>query len=77
MHDKQNKDADECISMEENGKSKDCCGCSCNVCLFQTDYVSIKEVIELIDREIVRNQKEHPQETLGMMHIKSKLCYVG
>lgn len=29
------KDADECEAMEEKGKSKDCCSCSCSVCLVQ------------------------------------------
>lgn len=28
-------DANECEEMESNGKSKDCCGCSCSVCLVQ------------------------------------------
>lgn len=29
------KDSIECEEMEMQGKSKDCCGCSCSVCLFQ------------------------------------------
>lgn len=29
------KDADECIKMEDRGEEKDCCGCSCSVCLMQ------------------------------------------
>lgn len=29
------KDFKECEEMDENGKSKDCCGCSCSVCLVQ------------------------------------------
>lgn len=29
------EDANECEEMESNGKSKDCCGCSCSVCLIQ------------------------------------------
>lgn len=29
------KDSDECEAMEEKGKSKECCGCSCSVCLVQ------------------------------------------
>ncbi len=28
-------DANECNEMEEKGMSKDCCGCSCSVCLMQ------------------------------------------
>ena len=28
-------DANECEQMEIDGKSKDCCGCSCGVCLIQ------------------------------------------
>lgn len=28
-------DADECEAMEAEGLSKDCCGCSCSVCLIQ------------------------------------------
>lgn len=30
-----NRDADECERMDIEGKSKDCIGCSCNVCLIQ------------------------------------------
>lgn len=29
------EDANECVEMDEKGKSKDCCGCSCFVCLMQ------------------------------------------
>lgn len=29
------QDLEECERMEEKGKSKDCCGCSCSVCLAQ------------------------------------------
>lgn len=29
------RDANECEEMETQGKSKDCCGCSCSVCLAQ------------------------------------------
>lgn len=29
------QDADECVEMDEQGKTKDCCGCSCSVCLIQ------------------------------------------
>ena len=29
------EDANECEEMEEKGMSKDCCGCSCSVCLMQ------------------------------------------
>ena len=29
------QDANECEEMEEKGMSKDCCGCSCSVCLMQ------------------------------------------
>lgn len=29
------EDANECEEMEEKGMSKDCCGCSCYVCLMQ------------------------------------------
>lgn len=29
------EDANECVEMDEKGKSKDCCGCSCSVCLIQ------------------------------------------
>lgn len=29
------QDADECVEMDEQGKMKDCCGCSCSVCLMQ------------------------------------------
>lgn len=28
-------DSDECVELDEKGKSKDCCGCSCSVCLMQ------------------------------------------
>lgn len=28
-------DSDECIELDEKGKSKDCGGCSCSVCLMQ------------------------------------------
>lgn len=27
------EDANECEEMAEKGKEKDCCGCSCSVCL--------------------------------------------
>ena len=30
-----NQDADECVEMKEHGEQKDCCGCSCSVCLMQ------------------------------------------
>lgn len=29
------RDANECVEMDEHGESKDCCGCSCSVCLMQ------------------------------------------
>lgn len=29
------EDANECEEMEEKGLEKDCCGCSCSVCLMQ------------------------------------------
>lgn len=29
------KDFNECEKMEEKGQSKDCCGCSCSLCLAQ------------------------------------------
>ena len=29
------RDADECEQMELDGKNKNCCGCSCGVCLIQ------------------------------------------
>lgn len=29
------QDSRECEEMEEKGQSKDCCGCSCSVCLAQ------------------------------------------
>lgn len=29
------QDADECVELDEEGKSKDCGGCSCSVCLMQ------------------------------------------
>lgn len=29
------KDADECVEMDERGEQKDCCECSCSVCLIQ------------------------------------------
>lgn len=29
------KDANECVEMEGKGQQKDCCGCSCSVCLMQ------------------------------------------
>lgn len=28
-------DSDECLALDEKGKSKDCAGCSCSVCLMQ------------------------------------------
>lgn len=28
-------DANKCVEMEEHGQSKDCCGCTCSVCLMQ------------------------------------------
>ncbi len=28
-------DSDECVALDEKGKSKDCAGCSCSVCLMQ------------------------------------------
>jgi hypothetical protein len=36
------KDAEECVRMEENGETKDCIGCSCNVCLAQVAQKSTK-----------------------------------
>ncbi|MDV3426312.1 MAG: hypothetical protein LIR50_03850 [Bacillota bacterium] len=30
-----NKDIDECIVADEEGEPKDCCGCSCNICILQ------------------------------------------
>lgn len=30
-----NKAMDECVEADESGHSKDCCGCSCNICLMQ------------------------------------------
>lgn len=29
------RDANECGELAEQGKDKDCCGCSCSVCLMQ------------------------------------------
>ena len=29
------EDANECVEMLEQGNDKDCCGCSCSVCLMQ------------------------------------------
>lgn len=29
------QDSDECVALDEEGKSKDCGGCSCSVCLLQ------------------------------------------
>lgn len=29
------EDANECVEMAEQGMCKDCCGCSCSVCLMQ------------------------------------------
>lgn len=29
------QDSDECVALDEKGKSKDCGGCSCSVCLIQ------------------------------------------
>ena len=29
------EDSDECVALDEKGKSKDCAGCSCSVCLMQ------------------------------------------
>lgn len=29
------QDANECVEMEEKGQTKDCCDCSCSVCLMQ------------------------------------------
>lgn len=29
------QDSDECVALDEEGKSKDCSGCSCSVCLLQ------------------------------------------
>lgn len=29
------EDANECVGMEGKGQQKDCCGCSCSVCLMQ------------------------------------------
>lgn len=28
-------DSDECVALDEKGKSKDCLGCACSVCLIQ------------------------------------------
>ena len=30
--------ANKCEEMEENGKSMDCCGCPCSVCLIQGGF---------------------------------------
>lgn len=30
-----NKDMDECIVADEEREPKDCCGCSCNICILQ------------------------------------------
>lgn len=40
MNEQQKKDAIEC---EESQGTKDCLGCSCNVCLAQTNLVSANE----------------------------------
>lgn len=32
------RDADECVSLDERGQSKDCGGCSCSVCLMNGDF---------------------------------------
>jgi len=78
MNKQQNIDSDECLRMEEEGgESKDCMGCSCNVCLLQTDYVDIDDIIKMIDEEVNLIQKEQPLMAMGMLHIKSKLSYVG
>lgn len=34
------RDADECERMDMVGKSKDCCGCTCGVCLIQLNQLT-------------------------------------
>lgn len=52
MNKQQQKDADVC---EKSGGTKDCLGCSCNVCLAQTNLVSanerLKEYISQLEHE--------------------------
>lgn len=70
MNKQQLKDSDECIRMEENGQTKDCCGCSCNVCLLQSDYVSRRKVLEIIDKELEYASRANPQMAMGMVQIR-------
>lgn len=33
------EDANECVEMAEQGMNKDCCGCSCSICLMQEGMI--------------------------------------
>lgn len=74
MNEQQTKDSDECVQMEENGQNKDCFGCSCNVCLLQTDYISRKEVFNLIDKELELTKNANPETAMGMMQIRKLIA---
>ncbi len=74
MNNYQNKDSAECLSMADEGKEKDCLGCSCNVCLL--DYEErlknkgkeiIKEII-LEDLKIMKNGTNQDYENLDEIH---------
>jgi len=72
MNEQQNKDSDEYVEMEERGEKKDCCGCSCNICLMQENYVSIEQIRKMIDKEIELIEKEFPLVALGLRNFKTK-----
>jgi len=75
MNEQQNKDSDECLETEERGETKDCCGCSCNICLMQNTYYSPVEIYAIIDKEI-EFAKYNPimsEMILGMKRIRELL----
>jgi len=77
MNKQQNIDSDECVEMEEHGETKDCCGCSCNICLLQENYLSLTQLYEEIDKEIIAIQEKFPLGALALLNFKTHLSYIG
>jgi hypothetical protein len=72
MTKQQIKDAEECERMSEEGKDKECFGCSCSVCIAQeSDEIEpfksrLLENIELI-KEDIQNDFDSMDEVYGAM----------
>ncbi len=52
MNNQQINDAQECEKMSEQGKDKDCLGCSCSVCIAQESTSSFEKESEPVVKDL-------------------------